>query len=40
MAQAIKKDLEIKVSRIKILSVRKAALEGVHETRKEHYSMY
>ncbi|WOH15202.1 hypothetical protein DCAR_0934739 [Daucus carota subsp. sativus] len=38
MAEAIKKEPEIEVSRIKILRVIKAALEGVHEALKEHYS--
>ncbi|KAL8112935.1 hypothetical protein AgCh_020304 [Apium graveolens] len=38
MAEAIKKELEIEVPRIKILRVRKASLEGVHEALKEQYS--
>ncbi|XP_074328392.1 uncharacterized protein LOC141666301 [Apium graveolens] len=38
MAEAIKKELEIEVPRIKILRVRKASLDGVHEALKEQYS--
>ncbi|KAL8144883.1 hypothetical protein AgCh_003185 [Apium graveolens] len=38
MAEAIKKELEIEAPRIKILRVRKASLEGVHEALKEQYS--
>ena len=38
MAETIKKELEIEVPRIKILRVRKIALEGVAEALKEHYS--
>ena len=38
MAEAIKKELEIEVSRIKIIRLRKLALEGVHDSLKDHYS--
>ncbi|XP_074352848.1 uncharacterized protein LOC141692000 [Apium graveolens] len=38
MAETIKKELEIEVTRIKILRVGKAALEGVQEALREHYS--
>lgn len=37
MTEAIKQELEIEVPRIKILRVRKASLEGVHEALKQHY---
>ena len=38
MAETIKKELEVEVPRIKILRVRKIALESVAEALKEHYS--
>lgn len=38
MAETIKNELEIQVPRIKILRVRKTALEGVAESLKQHYS--
>lgn len=38
MIQTIREELEIDVNAIKVIRVRKAALEGVHESLKEHYS--
>lgn len=38
MAETIKNELEIEVPRIKILRLRRAALEGVAEALKQHYS--
>ncbi|XP_074336967.1 uncharacterized protein LOC141674144 [Apium graveolens] len=38
MAETIKKDLEIDVSRIKIIRVRRMTLEGVHDALKAQYS--
>ncbi|XP_074355948.1 uncharacterized protein LOC141695613 [Apium graveolens] len=38
MIETIKIELEIEVPRIKILILRKMALEGVHDSLKEHYS--
>ncbi|XP_074346686.1 uncharacterized protein LOC141685490 [Apium graveolens] len=38
MAETIKNEVEIEVPRIKILGLRKAALEGVAENLKQHYS--
>ena len=38
LAETIKKEMEIEVPRIKILRLRKMALEGVAESLKEHYS--
>lgn len=37
MIETIKKDLEVEVPRIKCIRVRKAALEGVYESLKDHY---
>lgn len=38
MIQTIREELEIEVARIKVLRVRKASLDGVHASLKEHYS--
>ena len=38
MVETVRHDLEIEVSRIKLIRVRKAALEGVFESLKQHYS--
>lgn len=38
MIETIKQDLEVEVPRIKRIKVRKAALEGVYESLKEHYA--
>lgn len=38
MMETIRNDLEIDVSRIKVIRVRKAAIEGVFDSLKEHYS--
>lgn len=38
MIEVIRTELEIEFPRIKIMRLRKAALEGVHESLMEHYS--
>ncbi|XP_074330150.1 uncharacterized protein LOC141667524 [Apium graveolens] len=38
MIEVIKKEMEIEVTRIKCIRVRKAALEGVYDSLKEHYA--
>lgn len=38
MVETIRNDLEIEVSRIKVIRVRKSAIEGVFDSLKEHYS--
>lgn len=38
MVETIRNDLEIEVTRIKVIRVRKAAIEGVFNSLKQHYS--
>lgn len=38
MVETIREDMEIEVTRIKVIRVRKAAIEGVFDSLKQHYS--